>query len=70
VYNVCNEISVYRGDHTEATEIDYDPSEISYSELLDMFWKNHDPTAKTSKQVRGLTEKGLHDTLVLWWQNR
>jgi hypothetical protein len=43
--------SCYRGDHTESIEIDYDPKEISYSELLDMFWKHHDPTARTSKQV-------------------
>lgn len=42
------------GDHTEAIEIDFDPNEISYSELLDMFWKNHDPTARTSKQYTSL----------------
>jgi methionine-S-sulfoxide reductase len=32
------------GDHTEAIEIDYDPSLITYGELLDIFWKGHDPT--------------------------
>ncbi len=32
------------GDHTEAIEIDYDPSVITYGELLDIFWKGHDPT--------------------------
>ncbi|GBG85685.1 hypothetical protein CBR_g40417 [Chara braunii] len=31
-------------DHAEAVEIDYDPSVISYEELLDIFWKNHNPT--------------------------
>jgi methionine-S-sulfoxide reductase len=30
--------------HAEAVEIVYDPSKISYSELLDVFWKNIDPT--------------------------
>ena len=57
VFSECNETSVYRGDHTEAIEIDYDPNEVSYSELLGLFWKNHDPTARTSKQVCGLTQK-------------
>lgn len=65
VFSECNEMSVYRGDHTEAIEIDYDANEVSYSELLDLFWKNHDPTARTSKQVCGLTQKGLPDTQVL-----
>jgi len=30
--------------HAEAVEIVYDPSKITYSELLDVFWKNIDPT--------------------------
>ncbi|KAK9709597.1 Peptide methionine sulfoxide reductase [Popillia japonica] len=29
-------------DHTEVTEIDYDPSKISFGELLDLFWANHE----------------------------
>ena len=30
--------------HVEAVEIDYDPNKISYEDLLDVFWNNHDPT--------------------------
>ncbi len=30
--------------HTEAVEIVYDPSEIAYKRLLDVFWRNIDPT--------------------------
>jgi peptide-methionine (S)-S-oxide reductase len=30
--------------HTEAVEIIFDPAEITYGQLLDLFWKIHDPT--------------------------
>jgi methionine-S-sulfoxide reductase len=32
------------GDHTETVQIDYDPSVISYDELLAEFWASHRPT--------------------------
>lgn len=31
--------------HVEAVQVEYDPNEISYNELLDVFWSNHDPTS-------------------------
>lgn len=34
------------GDHAETVEIDYDPSRISYGNLLDVFWAGHDPTER------------------------
>lgn len=41
------------GDHSEAVQIDYDPSRISYGELLDIVWKSHDPGTKSwSRQYR------------------
>jgi peptide-methionine (S)-S-oxide reductase len=30
--------------HAEAIQITYDPSEITFDELLEVFWKTHDPT--------------------------
>lgn len=30
--------------HTEVVEVIYNPEEVSYQELLDLFWKIHDPT--------------------------
>ncbi len=41
------------GDHSETIEIDYDPRVISYEQLLDLFWKSHDPTRRSwSTQYR------------------
>jgi len=34
------------GDHSETIQIDYDPAEISYQELLEVFWSSHSPTAR------------------------
>lgn len=33
-----------RTGHAEAVEITYDAEKTSYSNLLDVFWKSHDPT--------------------------
>lgn len=30
--------------HAEVTQIQFDPSEVSFKELLEVFWKTHDPT--------------------------
>ncbi|MBI2988073.1 MAG: peptide-methionine (S)-S-oxide reductase MsrA [Deltaproteobacteria bacterium] len=30
--------------HAEVVEVGYDPSQVSYEELLEVFWSTHDPT--------------------------
>jgi len=32
--------------HAEVVEVEYDPAKVSYEELLEVFWKEHDPTTK------------------------
>lgn len=32
------------GDHAETIQIKYDPAQISYAELLEIFWDSHSPT--------------------------
>ena len=31
------------GDHTETLQVEYDPNVVSYNELLEIYWKSHDP---------------------------
>ncbi len=32
--------------HAEVVEVTFDPAEVSYETLLDVFWRNHDPTTR------------------------
>lgn len=34
------------GDHAEAVQIDFDPSVVSYRDLLEFFFQVHDPTTR------------------------
>jgi len=38
------EVCTDQTGHAEAVEVEFNPDEISYQELLDVFWKNHNPT--------------------------
>lgn len=38
------------GDHTETVDMDFDPKQTNYTNLLNIFWKNHDPTVSHCRQ--------------------
>jgi len=52
-------------DYAEAIEIVFDPSRISYSELLDVFWKNINPTT-LNKQF---ADEGTQYRTVIFYHN-
>src|SRR5512137_2425144 len=45
------EVSAGTTGHAEAVEVHYDPAQITYAELLDVFWRNIDPTTKDRQFV-------------------
>jgi peptide methionine sulfoxide reductase msrA/msrB len=51
------------GGHVEAVEVVYDPSRVSYAELLERFWRNTDPTDPAGQ----FTDRGPQYRTVLFW---
>ncbi len=40
------QVSTKKTGHAEVIQVTYDPSVVEYKELLEVFWKTHDPTTK------------------------
>jgi peptide-methionine (S)-S-oxide reductase len=40
--DVCSDTT----GHAEAVYVQFDPEKVTYDQLLDVFWENHDPTTK------------------------
>lgn len=51
--------------HTEAVRVTYDTEKLSYSQLVDYFWKHIDPTAKD----RQFCDIGTQYRTGIYWQN-
>lgn len=40
------QVSAGNTGHAESVQVEYDPSQVSYEKLLEVFWQNIDPTVK------------------------
>ncbi|MGH7942398.1 MAG: peptide-methionine (S)-S-oxide reductase MsrA [Limisphaerales bacterium] len=56
---VCTETT----GHAEVTEIVFDPSRVSYKQLLDVFWQAHDPTTLNRQ---GADEGTSYRSIILY----
>ena len=43
------QVTTGRTGHTEAVQVEYDPSKVSYEKLVEVFWANIDPTVKNAQ---------------------
>lgn len=55
------------GDHTETFQVDYDPEEVTYRELLEKAFENHNPSRRVRKtqyqNVIFISDEEQRDTL-------
>ena len=76
-----NEVCTGETDHAEVIQIEFQPDQISYKELLEIFWQAHDPTtlnrqgADVGTQYRSIIlthdehQKVIADSSKLLWDN-
>ncbi|NOY71825.1 MAG: peptide-methionine (S)-S-oxide reductase MsrA [Gammaproteobacteria bacterium] len=43
------QVSAGNTGHTEAVQVHFDPNKVSYEQLLEIFWRNIDPTVKNKQ---------------------
>jgi peptide-methionine (S)-S-oxide reductase len=51
--------------HAEVVQITYNPKEVSYDELLEVFWKTHDPTTLNKQGA----DEGTQYRSVIYYHN-
>jgi peptide-methionine (S)-S-oxide reductase len=59
------EVSSGSTGHTEAVQVVYDPGKVSYRQLLDVFWKNIDPTVSD----RQFCDVGTQYRAAIFWHD-
>jgi len=59
------EVSSGRTGHAETVQITYDPSKVKYSELLEVFWRQIDPTDEDGQFV----DKGTQYRTAIFYHN-
>lgn len=58
-------VSAHRTQHREAIEVTYDPARISYDQIIDVFWRNINPTQGDGQ----FQDIGLSYQAAIYYQN-
>jgi len=59
------EVSAGRTGHAESVEVLYDPSKVTYNQLLEAFWRNVDPITTNAQ----FCDHGTQYRAVIFYQN-
>lgn len=59
------QISAGNTGHTEAVQVRFDPDKVSYEQLLEVFWRNIDPTVKNKQ----FCDRGNQYRAEIFYQN-
>lgn len=59
------QVSAGKTGHTEAVEVTYDPSVVSYAELVEFFWRTIDPTQANAQ----FCDHGSQYRTAIYYQN-
>lgn len=60
-----DEVSSGTTGHTEAVEVTFDPQRVTYKELLEVFWRNVDPTTKDQQ----FADRGSQYRTAIFYHN-
>jgi len=60
------EVSSGRTGHAECVQVRFDPSVLSYADLLTIFWELHDPTTKNRQGA----DRGAHYRSVIFYHSQ
>lgn len=58
-----NDVCSGRTGHAEVVQIEFDPIQITFEKLLDVFWQSHDPT---SEYRAGIDSNNQYRSIILY----
>ena len=59
------QVTTGRTGHAESVQVEYDPAKVSYEKLLEVYWRNIDPTQKDAQ----FCDHGSHYRTVIFYHD-